>query len=214
MEQIKMKFKTIALVLGLSCGFMPLSFAGDAESLKAKLKSLNTFKANFTQQVKDEEGTLLQDGTGNIALKYPSKIRWQQLEPDETLLVSDGDKTFYFDSFAEQVTVMNTAGLIDTTPFVLLTTQDKSQWAKYDVTKTTVGYRVSPKPDVESQVEQLDIVFQSAGLAIDSLSIKDASGQISTFKFADAKTNLEIDDKSFTFKIPHGVVIDDQTSGE
>ncbi|MDK1286490.1 outer membrane lipoprotein chaperone LolA [Pseudoalteromonas umbrosa] len=209
-----MKFKTIALVLGFSCGLMSQSFAGDAESLKTKLKSLNTFKANFTQQVKDEEGTLLQDGTGNIALKYPSKIRWQQLEPDETLLVSDGDKTFYFDSFAEQVTVMNTAGLIDTTPFVLLTTQDKSQWAKYDVTKTTVGYRVLPKPDVESQVEQLDIVFESAGLAIDSLSIKDASGQISTFKFVDAKTNLEMDDKSFTFKIPHGVVIDDQTTGE
>ncbi|MBQ4838591.1 MULTISPECIES: outer membrane lipoprotein chaperone LolA [Pseudoalteromonas] len=209
-----MKFKTIALVLGLSCGFVSQSFANEAESLKLKLRSLNTFEASFTQKVKDEEGTLLQDGTGNIALKYPSKIRWQQLEPDETLLVSDGNKTFYFDSFAEQVTVMNTAGLIDTTPFILLTTQDKAQWEKYDVSKTTVGYRISPKPNVESQVELLDIVFASAGVAIDSLSIKDASGQTSTFKFSNAKTNIELDDKSFTFKIPHGVVIDDQTASE
>ncbi|KZN62993.1 outer membrane lipoprotein chaperone LolA [Pseudoalteromonas luteoviolacea] len=209
-----MKFKSIALVLGVTIGAMSQAVASDAESLKSKLKALSTFQADFKQQVKDEEGMLLQDGEGNIALKYPSKIRWEQTAPDETLLVSDGKKTFYFDSFAEQVTVMNTAGLIDTTPFVLLTTQDKTQWQKYQVQKTEAGYRVSPKQNVESQVELLDIVFKKQGVEIDSISIKDASGQTSTFKFANSKTNLELDDASFTFKIPHGVVIDDQTESD
>ncbi|KZN33198.1 hypothetical protein N474_19060 [Pseudoalteromonas luteoviolacea CPMOR-2] len=209
-----MKFRTIALVLGVTIGAMSQAMASDAEALKLKLKALNTFQADFTQQVKDEEGALLQDGVGNIALKYPSKIRWQQTEPDETLLVSDGKKTFYFDSFAEQVTVMKTAGLIDTTPFVLLTTQDKAQWEKYQVVKIEDGYRVSPKQNVESQVELLDIIFKQKGVEINALKIKDASGQTSTFKFLNAKTNIQLEDASFTFKIPHGVVIDDQTESD
>ncbi|MCF2858680.1 outer membrane lipoprotein chaperone LolA [Pseudoalteromonas sp. SMS1] len=193
---------------------MSQAVAGDAQDLQAKLKTLNTFQADFTQQVKDEEGELLQDGVGNIALKYPSKIRWQQTEPDETLLVSDGQKTFYFDSFAEQVTVMKTAGLIDTTPFVLLTTQDKAQWEKYKVVKIDTGFRVSPKQNVESQVELLDIIFKQNGIEIASIKIKDASGQTSTFTFENAQSNIPLEDASFTFKIPHGVVIDDQTESD
>lgn len=122
------KLSSLLLVLG-SLVAMP-SFADDSQALQDKLSTLKSFKAQFKQNVTDGEGQLVMQGQGNIALQQPLMIRWQQTNPDDTLFVSNGDKTYYFDSFAEQVTIMKTSGLIDSTPFILLTSKDPAQWEK------------------------------------------------------------------------------------
>ncbi|MBE0367984.1 outer membrane lipoprotein chaperone LolA [Pseudoalteromonas aurantia] len=203
--------KPTVLVVGLMLSSQ--SWADAAGDLKTKLASMNSFKAQFSQQVKDEQGEVLQSGAGNIALAHPLKIRWQQASPDETLFVSDGKKTFYYDAFAEQVTIMSTNGLIDTTPFILLTTRDEKQWQKYQISKTKKGFRITPKTGVESQVEILDIAF-TASDTLQSVSVTDVSGQISEFAFKNSQINEVLTDKLFSFEIPEGVVIDDQTSSE
>ncbi|KAF7785939.1 outer membrane lipoprotein carrier protein [Pseudoalteromonas rubra] len=184
-----------------------------AQSLKDKLKALESFRAEFEQSVIDQDGHLIQSGKGEIVLQYPAKIRWQQNEPDETLLVSDGLRTVYFDSFAEQATILNTLGLIDTTPFVLLTTQDPKQWQKYQVSEISGGYRIEPIQS-GAQVERLDVLFADSGLKIGQLNVTDSSGQISSFKFSDAQINGPVDAEQFKFVIPEGVVVDDQTQSD
>ncbi|TMP36018.1 outer membrane lipoprotein chaperone LolA [Pseudoalteromonas rubra] len=183
------------------------------QSLKDKLKGLHSFRAQFEQSVIDQDGHLIQSGKGIIALQYPAKIRWQQDEPDETLLVSDGLRTVYFDSFAEQATILNTLGLIDTTPFVLLTTQDPKQWQKYQVAEIAGGYRIEPVQS-GAQVERLDVLFADNSLKIGQLNVTDSSGQISSFKFSDSQVNVPIDTAQFKFVIPEGVVVDDQTQSD
>ena len=188
-------------------------WASAADDLKAKLASMNSFEAKFSQQVKDEQGELLQSGQGTIALAHPLKIRWEQVSPDETLFVSDGEKTFYFDAFSEQVTVMKTNGLIDTTPFILLTTRDSAQWEKYQISDIAQGYRITPKPGIDSQVEILDIAFNKAQ-NLSAIKVTDLSGQVSSFTFKDSRVNGKLADSLFSFNIPEGVVVDDQTQGE
>lgn len=206
------KLNTLLLVLG-SLVATP-SFADDSQALQGKLASLKSFKAQFSQKVTDKQGQAVMQGEGTIALQQPMMIRWQQTNPDDTLFVSNGDKTYYFDSFAEQVTIMQTSSLIDSTPFVLLTSKDPAQWEKYSVLATNSGFSVTPNKGVESQVEQLDITFAGNEQGLAKLVVTDNSGQLSSFTFNDAQVNTPLDKSTFEFTPPEGVEIDDQSNGE
>ncbi|MEL0634516.1 outer membrane lipoprotein chaperone LolA [Pseudoalteromonas carrageenovora] len=206
------KLNSLLLVLG-SLVATP-GFADDSQALQDKLATLKSFKAQFSQNVTDPQGQAVMQGEGTIALKQPMMIRWQQTNPDDTLFVSNGDKTYYFDSFAEQVTIMDTHSLIDSTPFVLLTSKDPAQWEKYSVQATSSGFSVTPNKGVESQVEQLDITFAGNEKGLAKLIVTDNSGQLSSFSFSDAQVNTELDTSTFEFTPPEGVEIDDQSNGE
>lgn len=206
------KIKYLALIMG--CLLSGQSFADDSEALQQQLAAIKSFKAEFSQQVTDSQGEAIMQGEGNIALQQPMMIRWQQQSPDDTLFVSNGDKTYYFDSFAEQVTIMNTHSLIDSTPFVLLTSKDPEQWAKYQVVATDAGFSVTPNKGVESQVEKLDIRFNAQEQGLASLTVLDTSGQQSLFTFKDAKVNQALATQTFEFTIPEGVEVDDQSQGD
>lgn len=206
------KIKYLALIM--SCLLSGQSFADDSEALQQQLAAIKSFKAEFSQQVTDSQDEVIMQGEGNIALQQPMMIRWQQQSPDDTLFVSNGDKTYYFDSFAEQVTIMNTHSLIDSTPFVLLTSKDPEQWAKYQVVATDAGFSVTPNKGVESQVEKLDISFNAKEQGLASLTVLDTSGQQSLFTFKDAKVNEALATQTFEFTIPEGVEVDDQSQGD
>ncbi|HAG38501.1 MULTISPECIES: outer membrane lipoprotein chaperone LolA [unclassified Pseudoalteromonas] len=206
------KLNSLLLVLG-SLIATP-SFADDSQALQDKLATLKSFKAQFSQNVTDPQGQAVMQGEGTIALKQPMMIRWQQTIPDDTLFVSNGDKTYYFDSFAEQVTIMDTHSLIDSTPFVLLTSKDPAQWEKYSVQATDSGFSVTPNKGVESQVEQLDITFAGNEQGLAKLVVTDNSGQLSSFSFNNAQVNTSLDTSTFEFTPPEGVEIDDQSNGE
>ncbi|SFD46798.1 outer membrane lipoprotein chaperone LolA [Pseudoalteromonas denitrificans] len=198
-------------ILGLMFSMSFSTLAGDLEQLRSQLNLLTSFTASFEQVVKDEQGEILQKGKGNIALQQPNKINWQQTEPDETLLVSNGVKTYYFDSFAEQVSIFNSNKLIQSTPFILLTSNDEKLWQKYTVTLANNAYTVTPKSLDNAQVSALVIYFKN-DKGLEKLEIKDVSGQTSYFDFSNSKVNQKIDDDTFKFVIPAGVEIDDQTS--
>ena len=206
------KIKYLALIMGSLLSGQ--SFADDSEALQQQLAAIKSFKAEFSQQVTDSQGEAIMQGEGNIALQQPMMIRWQQQSPDDTLFVSNGDKTYYFDSFAEQVTIMNTHSLIDSTPFVLLTSKDPEQWAKYQVVATDAGFSVTPNKGVESQVEKLDISFNTQEQGLASLTVLDTSGQQSLFTFKEAKVNEALATQTFEFTIPEGVEVDDQSQGD
>lgn len=206
--------KLNSLLLMLGSLIATPSFADDSQALQDKLATLKSFKAQFSQNVTDSQGQSVMQGEGTIALKQPMMIRWQQTNPDDTLFVSNGDKTYYFDSFAEQVTIMDTHSLIDSTPFVLLTSKDPAQWEKYSVQATDSGFSVTPNKGVESQVEQLDITFAGNEQGLAKLVVTDNSGQLSSFSFNNAQVNTALDTSTFEFTPPEGVEIDDQSNGE
>jgi outer membrane lipoprotein carrier protein len=206
--------KLNSLLLMLGSLIATPSFADDSQALQDKLATLKSFKAQFSQNVTDPQGQAVMQGEGTIALKQPMMIRWQQTNPDDTLFVSNGDKTYYFDSFAEQVTIMDTHSLIDSTPFVLLTSKDPAQWEKYSVQATDSGFSVTPNKGVESQVEQLDITFAGNEQGLAKLVVTDNSGQLSSFSFNNAQVNTALDTSTFEFTPPEGVEIDDQSNGE
>ncbi|MBS3796639.1 outer membrane lipoprotein chaperone LolA [Pseudoalteromonas sp. BDTF-M6] len=185
------------------------ALADDAKALKAKLATLNSLSSEFSQQVFDPEGELVSQSQGQLQLEQPRKIRWQQQTPDETLFVSNGVDSYYYDPFAEQVTLLDTTKLIDNTPFILLTTDDEQLWQKFTITAIEQGFAVKPVSKEQGQVEQLSLYFNEQE-QISALEVIDQSGQRSKFQFKDAKINGDIDDGRFEFTIPEQVFIDDQ----
>ena len=105
------------------------TFAADMDAkqqLKVKLSLLATYQANFTQTVVDIENTLLQQASGRIVLQQPNKLYWELFEPNESVLLADGDNIWNVDPFLEQVVVNSADVALDNNPLILLTNPDSS----------------------------------------------------------------------------------------
>lgn len=207
-----MKKQTVlfSAFLALSASvFSGATQADDSQALQQKLAGLTTFSSNFNQQVFDDQNTLLEKSQGKLELARAKKIRWQQTTPEETLFVSDGLNSYYYDSFAEQVTLLDTSNLIASTPFILLTTNEARLWQQYKVEKTASGFEITPKDKLDAQIEKLTIGFNQNN-EIASLTIADRSGQHSVFSFTQPVQNKKIAETQFQFTPPEGVFIDDQ----
>ena len=188
----------------------PVSFAqqSDSDALQAKLQQLTSLDGSFEQTVYDAQGVEITNAAGTLLLEQPRKIRWHQSAPDDTLFVSNGQNSYYYDPFAEQVTVLDTNNLIDNTPFILLTTDDQALWAKFTIEQEGEQFIVTPINKENAQVESLRLAFDEQ--VISRIEVVDQSGQRSVFSFKEPSFNQDIDDAKFDFTPPEGVFIDDQ----
>ena len=178
------------------------------KNLMHKLANLSPFKANFSQTVFAEEGELLQQNRGTLAVSKPDLLYWHVTEPDESLIVSDGNTLWFYDPFIEQVTLYAIDNAISNTPILLLVSPDPTIWQDYQVEQLDQNRFVINSKDENSQVKSLELVFKKNKLI--KFVIIDATGQISRIKLSDNKL-LSNDDKSlFRYTAPEGVEIDDQ----
>jgi len=104
--------------------------------LMAKLSKLAFFSADFTQQILNEQGDVLLQGAGSLAINKPNLIHWKTTKPDETLIVSDGNTLWFYDPFIEQATAHSLAKSIHNTPILLLTSDEPQLWQQYNVIET------------------------------------------------------------------------------
>lgn len=202
---MKTFFRSLCLLLVFST-FQ--TFASDAESLKIKLDSLESFAADFTQTVIDEKGDVVHEATGHLTMTRPDKLRWETEFPDETVLIADGDSVWHMDYFVEQVTVMSQQQAIENNPMVLLTNNDPAVWAQYTIEQREVNeFAVSAKTGT-GQIRSLVLNFDSQGM--NALTMVDSQGQHSLIKFAQRDLNNPVDATAFEGTIPEGFMVDDQ----
>ncbi len=215
MKNIAIYRKTIGTIFVLFSCLSTSAFAQAPDkaviSAKAELQDIlsdfSSFQATFSQLITDAEGEELQRSSGIISLLTPNKIRWETSEPDESLLIADGETVWNIDPFVEQVTVMDQKALTASNPLMLLVSDDSSQWERVSVRKNKSTYTVV-STDPEASISQLDLVFVSGGLR--SLTSYDRQEQTSLLVFTDVKQNQGIIDSTFGFSVPDTYIIDDQ----
>ncbi|MEI6893270.1 MAG: outer membrane lipoprotein chaperone LolA [Colwellia sp.] len=199
------------------------------QSLMTKLAKLAFFSADFSQEILNEQGELLQTGAGNFAISKPNLVNWQTTTPDETLIVSDGKTLWFYDPFIEQVSAFSLAKSIHNTPILLLTSDDPTLWQQYTVIeklvveqghvegKTEIGsiYVVIPK-DESSQIKKLTLSFTKTSSddansgQLSEFSFQDATGQISQITLSHFNNKTKPAAELFTFTLPEGVRLEDK----
>jgi len=198
--------KTSALLLAASCSFSVL--AEDAQQLlKQQLAQLTTFTANFSQQVIDGEGELLQTSNGTISLSQPNKLHWQVAPPNENTLIADGQTLWHVDPFVEQVVAMSQQDAVSNNPMILLTEPNSKHWQQFSVSVEDKEFVIRALSE-ESHIKRLSLRFDQHKLV--KLAMQDRQEQTSTLSFSDIQQNQTLDNRLFQFVLPEGFELDDQ----
>ncbi|MDO6428586.1 outer membrane lipoprotein chaperone LolA [Thalassotalea sp. 1_MG-2023] len=186
------------------------SEASDKQLLKSRLAKLEHFSAAFAQQVTDGSGTALQRTTGKLAVQKPNLVYWHTQQPEESLIVSDGQSLWLYDPFIEQATAYSLKDSIANTPIMLLTSDDDQLWAQYKVIKQSEIHFTLSSIDDNAQVQSLSIMFEPTSVNIKQFTITDATGQVSDIVLSKVDSKSKINTELFQFKVPEGVYLDDQ----
>ncbi|CAM3550776.1 Outer-membrane lipoprotein carrier protein precursor [Vibrio aerogenes CECT 7868] len=186
------------------CSFMV--YATPEDVLSTRLALTDGFSAHFSQKVLGPEGDLVSQGKGTVDIARPSLFRWETTSPDENLLVSDGKTVWYYTPFVEQVTIYNQAQATEQTPFVLLTRNQKTDWAQYQITQK--GDEFTLIPVSHNQQGTFHIRIDAKGV-VKGFDVIEQDGQRSLFTFEQIQLQRPSKTK-FKFSIPDGVEIDDQ----
>ncbi|MDW7746705.1 outer membrane lipoprotein chaperone LolA [Halomonas sp.] len=197
--------KTLAaLTMTLAVPMSALASEG-AERLADILEPLQTYVADFEQQILDGSGQRLQEARGRMWLSRPGKFRWEVDAPYEQLVISAGEEVTLYDPDLEQATVQALDQRVTHTPALLLSGSADELTGSYDVTRRQQGssetFTLVPK-DPDTLFEELQMTFR--GEALDLLQMTDSTGQRTAIEFDNVRMNEPLDDSRFTFEIPAG----------
>jgi outer membrane lipoprotein carrier protein len=96
------------------------------------------------------------------------------------------------------------------TPILLLTSSDPDLWQHYSVSSINKNNFLIHANDTNSQVKTLELRFKDNINELESFTILDATGQLSTFRLSKVEQKISPDGALFNFIIPEGIELDDQ----
>jgi outer membrane lipoprotein carrier protein len=185
-------------------------FSVAKQALMARLSGFEHFSAAFSQQVIDEEHNILQEGQGKLSVKKPNLVYWQTEQPEESVIVSDGNTLWFYDPFIEQATAYRVDASVANTPILLLTSTDEALWQQYSVSQINNDDFLIHANDINSRVKTLELNFVSESAMLKGFSIVDSTGQLSVIKLTNVAIDQAIEPSLFQFILPDGVYLDDQ----
>jgi outer membrane lipoprotein carrier protein len=157
--------------------------------------------------VRSSKGKQIQSGKGKFMVKRPNLFRMDTQQPQENQIISDGKNLWFYDPFVSQVTVNTVEDAVNNTPFVLLTSNNKSHWDQYDVTQNADTFVLKPKTK-KSSIKQFDVRIDANGV-MKGFSTIERDGQSNLYLLRNiASSNLSND--LFKFSVPKGAELDDQ----
>lgn len=202
----RMKTSLVGLAL-ISLSAFSLADSAAVAELQKRLDQATQYSADFDQIVRSSKGKEIQKGKGKFYVKRPNLFRMDTNSPQENLIVSDGQTLWFYDPFVSQVTANWVKEAVSNTPFVLLTSNDKSHWDQYDVTQNMDNFVLKPKSK-KSAIKQFDVRIDANGL-LKGFSTIERDGQSNLYVLRNiGTTNVAAD--LFKFSVPKGAELDDQ----
>lgn len=203
----------IALLSMLALGAQaePVDKGVGAGLLDAYLQKMSALRSEFRQTLLDEQERVVEEATGTVYLARPGRFRWEYREPEERVLVADGETLWMYDADLLQVTVRRLTDGLGDTPAALLTGEgavlDNFEIVRVTESNTLTWVHLRPL-SAESDFQSVALGF-SGGL-LNGLQLLDRLGQTTRIELMDAALNPDLPESTFRFEIPDGVdVIDD-----
>jgi len=190
-----------------------MAVADGAERLTRMLKPLETYSADFDQQILDGSGQRLQRASGRMWLSRPGRFRWEVNAPYEQVVVSDGDQVTLYDPDLQQATVQPLDQRVTHTPALLLSGSASELTENYEVSSNQQGvaetFTLVPTA-ADTLFEELRLTFYSEELGF--LEMTDSTGQRTAIEFDNVEQNGGVDASKFDFQIPEGTDVIRQSS--
>jgi chaperone LolA len=184
--------------------------AGAAESggeqMDRFFADLKTFSADFTQVVRDADGSVQQTAAGTVVIQRPGRFRWDYATPYVQVILGDGERLWTYDADLEQATVKPLGDVIAGTPAVLLS-QKQPPRELFDVSEvgTTEGVAW-----VELRPHDSDMQFRRIRLALKAdmllaMELVDTFDQVTHISFSQVNRNGPVEETRFQLDLPPGV---------
>ena len=184
-----------------------------AQKVDEHYNRLRTLQAEFTETYRGSGMDRIE--TGTLWLKKPGKMRWEYRSPKEKLFLSDGkDAWFYLpgDHQARRSPVKKLDDLRSPLGLLLGKTklEKELQGLSFapDVAVSTPGdvvLRGVPK-GLADRVNQVLLEVSPQG-RIDRISLEQADGSVTEYRFMDQKEDVEVAEQRFHFAAPAGVEV-------
>lgn len=200
-----MKAVVFTMIMAVSFSAFASESESDKHELQKLLKQTQSLSADFQQRVRDEQGSVLQNLSGTLKLKRPASLYWHTKEPDESVMIANGTKVWYYNPFVEQVTVYAQQDMVDDSPLLLVLDSNGKQWENYSVSSEAGRYFV----EHETNGRKLELLFSDEKLK--EITMVQAQGERTELMLSDVVLNESIDDEQFLFDVPDGVDVDDQS---
>lgn len=206
-KSLKNLFPWLLLISTLAVSvFSGIANASNTEQLRQQLAQIKTLAGQFEQKIyeQDEQVEVL---FGEFALARPNKLYWAVNEPDESVLIADGETIWYYNPFIEQVSLFSQADLTTANPLLVLLENDRLDDFSIHYLTAENGQEHWLVRSADGQ--ELSLIFTQTKQLL-AMALEDGYGQRSYVTFKQLKTNQMIPAERFLFIVPEGVELDDQ----
>ncbi|MBD2859258.1 outer membrane lipoprotein chaperone LolA [Spongiibacter sp. KMU-158] len=196
-----MRFLLSGFVL-LCAGFSVHAASNNAaEQLQMLLAKNQTIQASFEQTVSSEEGDVLQQSQGAIALSRPNHFRWESTEPFHYLVIGNGKTLWRYDADLEQLDVEPFDAQLADTPALIFSASPEALTAAYQISKNEKAAAGVDEfillPNASGLFSELRLQFKNGGLV--EMQLVDNLQQHSRILFKKAKYNIKLNESLFRF---------------
>ncbi|MFV9931359.1 MAG: outer membrane lipoprotein chaperone LolA [Francisella endosymbiont of Hyalomma asiaticum] len=202
-----MKKIVICLILIFS---ISISFADAASSLIEKIKNIHSMTANFNQKLIDGQTSNNLNSKGKMSLKKPQYFKWVTTSPNNQEIVSNGTKLWIYDGDLDQIIIKKVSNDIAQFPYLILLSKNTSNINKLFTVKEQGNTSYILKPKNDQMIDSIKIKF-TPNNQLKYLEISTSLNQFTKIEFTDVRTDVDISDTSFDFKVPEDTNIIDET---
>lgn len=177
------------------------------------LNNVNSMQGHFVQTVLDGRGRTLNQTQGRMALQRPGKFRWETLEPNKQLIVTNGRKVWIYDPDLEQVTIRYLTKEAGETPALLLSNTNTTLQKNFNVqttqSKSSVQWFLLTPKDRGNVFEAIKLGFVNRH--IQQMQLQDHLGHVTKIQFNGVVINPGLSPSTFVFRSPSNVDVIDET---
>ena len=208
--RVMMKYFFAVLMLFV----IPLSAqAGAIDKLKTFIATTHSARANFTQEVLDQNGNRIQNASGIMEFQRPGKFRWTYQKPYEQLIVGDGSKFWLYDADLNQVTVRKLDTALGSSPAALLSGSNEiergfalTENGKRDGLEWLQATPKGKGPGNKQQDSSFNSILMgfNAQAELVVMELTDMYGHKTVLRFSAMLRNPKIPESQFQFSPPKG----------
>ena len=200
--------KKLSIILLSLCFFVGTALAKPtAMEQLSSFSRARTISADFVQEQHMPDGRIGRM-TGNFLMVKPAKFRWEYKSPYEQLIISDGQRVWFYEPDLKQVIIRSQSQIAGDKPILLLSDPEKAR-RYFDIQNINMEAEglewLEAIPKNKDNSTFLSILIGFLAGEPQKLAFRDAFNNQTVISFSNIRLNRPIDAQRFIFIPPAGV---------